>query len=73
MGVGVKREGGDAFLSLKQKMYVVPFIILNYVWVCLSACGYVHVSAGAHGGQKHPVPKSWSYRQFCTAWHRLGD
>lgn len=23
------------------------FIVLNYVYVCVSVCGYVHVSAGA--------------------------
>lgn len=40
---GSKEGGGDAFLSLKKKMYVIPFIIFNYVWVCLSACGYVRV------------------------------
>ena len=31
-------------------------------------CLYAHVSASAQGGQRHRVPRSWSYRSLWAIW-----
>lgn len=30
-------------------------IVLNYVLVCVSACGYVYMNSGAQRGQKYQI------------------
>lgn len=38
--------------------------IFNYVYIHVSMCGYVHVSAGSHGDQRCQIPWCWNYRQL---------
>lgn len=47
------------------------FYNFNYVFVsiCLSAYGFMHVSAGAQGGQRCWNPWNWSYNQFSATQH----
>lgn len=32
------------------------FIILNYVYKCVSSSGFVNMSTGIHGGERHQIP-----------------
>jgi hypothetical protein len=39
-------------------IYVLNIFIMNHVYTSMSVFGYVHMSAGAHGGQKRaPDPR----------------
>jgi hypothetical protein len=51
--------------GLKSFLTTFIFIIFMYVFVC----GYVHMNAGIQGGQRHPIPWSWSYRGLGAAKH----
>ena len=41
--------------------------------VCLFACGHVHMTAGALGGQRHQIPWSWSYRWLGASCQRCWE
>lgn len=46
--------------------YFYKDFILNYVWMCMSTCSYMHVAMQVllESKRGHGLPWSWSHRQF---------
>jgi hypothetical protein len=49
------------------------FYYFNYMKLCVSACGYVHVTIGTHRGQNCLVLWSWSYTWLWATWCGAGN